>query len=127
MFPEPVIGEDAVRKVGGVMPTEVTVPVPEGVGVVHDKVVPLEVSTWPFVPTVVNPVPPLAVDRVPIVRAIEPSIVIGPPDTVIKALLEVMSIEVTVPPAAAAIDCQYVPDTPLVVKTCPATPTLGIV
>ena len=35
MFPEPVIGEDAVRNVGGVMPTEVTVPAPGEAGVAH--------------------------------------------------------------------------------------------
>ena len=40
----------------------VTVPV---VGVVHDRIVPLDVSTWLTVPTVVRPVPPLAVGTAP--------------------------------------------------------------
>lgn len=58
--PEVVIGEPVTeRKDGTDKATEVTVPVPGGDGVVQVSVEPLEVKTWPVVPTSVRPVPPL--------------------------------------------------------------------
>ena len=53
------------------------IPVPTGF--VQAILVPLDDNTWPLVPTVVNPVPPLAVDNVPItlvVRSIEPASIV---------------------------------------------------
>jgi len=57
--PEEVIGVPVTVRNGGTdAATEVTVPT---VGVVQERVVPLDVRTCPFVPTVVRPVPPLRV------------------------------------------------------------------
>jgi hypothetical protein len=78
--PDEVIGEpDILRNAGTEAATEVTVPT---VGVVQDNVVPLDVSTWLAVPTVVRPVPPFAVgSAVPDkVIAKVPDEVIGEPD-----------------------------------------------
>jgi hypothetical protein len=60
MFPLEVIAEDAVRKAGGVIPTEVTVPTPGDAGVAHTIAVPpgFVVKTWPGAPTAKRPVPP---------------------------------------------------------------------
>jgi hypothetical protein len=86
-----------VRNVGTEAATDVTVPVPAGV--THESVVPFEVSTWPFVPTVVRPVPPFAVgSAVPeYVIARVPDDVIGLPVTVRNVGTEAAT-DVTVPP-----------------------------
>ena len=57
IFPEVVIAAEALRNDGGMIPIDVTVPVPGGAGVVQVIAVtppPWDVSTWPGVPAVVG-------------------------------------------------------------------------
>ncbi len=62
IVPEVVIGDPVFdNHAGNVIATEVTVP---DVGVVHNKLAPLDVRTCPLVPTAFRPVPPLVVGRV---------------------------------------------------------------
>ena len=86
-------------------PTLVTVP---DAGVAQANVVPFDVRTWPLVPTVVRPVPPLPVPSVP-VSPKDPVDVIGLPVTEIPDSVVLSPTLVTVPDAAGDAQTIAVP------------------
>ena len=67
IVPELVMGDPdtVIKEFPDATATDVTVPVPGAAGVTHDAVVPFELKTVPLAPMVANPVPPLAIPRVP--------------------------------------------------------------
>ena len=121
--PEDVTGppDVVIKELDEEMLTEVTVPVPGVDGVCQDREVPLEVRTWPVVPTVDRPVPPLVVGRAPLIPTLRvPTPVIPPPDAVMKELEEEKPTFVTVPVPGLV----HSKEVPLEVRTVPLAPTV---
>jgi len=98
--------------------TLVTVPEPPLAGE-ETHPVPLEVSTLPFVPGEVRPVPPLAAASVP-ASVMVPEDVMGPPLAVRPVVPPLTLTLVTVPVLVTVF--QYGAPVPLDVNTCPAVP-----
>jgi hypothetical protein len=115
--PDEVIGEpDMERNAGTDAATDVTVPV---VGVVQTIAAPEDVSTCPFVPRVVRPVPPFATGSAVPERVIAsvPDEVIGEPDMERNSGTDAAT-EVTDPPDTVA----HVGRFETRVRTCPFVP-----
>ena len=102
-----------VETIGAVPVTPVTLPED---GVVHAITDPFEASTWPVVPTVVRPVPPLASASVPAMVSV-PLVVTGPPLKLNPVVPPEAAILVTVPLEAVMVAHEGLE--PLVVRYLP--------